>query len=455
MAEFHAAYQANPAATAQRQRQHALAQAQFRTLDPERQRQVTTAIAEIQAQAGDRAKRRAAERELGRYIAERVVPITRDPRILELPDKLHDCRSAGCYGVQPNGRGIIAFDSKCGELRLCPDEARADQQRLVERYLPPILDALGQGLRAHYVVLTRPNVAPGDLAAELAGSFKHLRALRRCGVRRCKVCATPYYSANAKLKARKRCTRSTGEDTTCGGKLGARRVAFPQIKGILAVLEAPLGAHADWHVHLNLVLLVDGWLDYTELRAAWGYNLEIRRLEGEGDQLRQALIEVIKYPVVLTAEKSDRVEAGGWRGDPSPQLELLASSSDRAEYFDAKGRVAAPPMTAWPPELWVEWYQAHQRFRRVRGYGLLHGVALDDAPTLDLDDVLWCGQLRLVGTGYVISIPLLGSIPGDNSPARRALTDRNAHRERAPPGDFAWTWAEVAYDQLLRDRKTA
>lgn len=454
MSDFNAAYQGNPAATAQRQRQHALAQVQFRTLDPERQRQVTKAIAEIQAQAGKGSARRVAERELATYIEQRVVPITRDPRILELPNKMHDCRRSGCWGVQPNGNGITAFDSKCGELRLCPDESRADQQRLVARYLPPIMDAMQQGLTAHYVVLTRPNVAPGDLRAELSASYRHLRALRRCGVRRCKVCATPYYSANAKLKARKRCTRAVGEGT-CGGKLGARRIAFPQIRGMLAVLEAPLGAHADWHVHLNLVLLVDGWLDYGELREAWGYNLEVRRLYGDDDQLRQALIEVIKYPVVLTAEKSDRVDAGGWRGDPTPQLELLGEVRGPAEYFDARGHVAAPPMTAWPPELWVEWYQAHQRFRRVRGYGLLHGVALDDAPTLDLDDVLWCGQLRFVGSGYVLSVPLLESIPGDNSPARAALTDRNAHRQQAPPGDFSWTWAEVVYEQLLRDRNAA
>lgn len=411
MSEFNAAYQSNPAAAAQRRRQ--LAAAQFRVLDPERRRQVEKACAEIRDQTADRGKRRASERELADYIERQVVPITRDRKIRELPLKLRDCRESGVYGVQADGRPIVVWDSKCGELRLCPDESRADQQRLADRYLPQLLDAVALGHQIHFAVLTLPNFARGNLKRGLKSIYTRFKALRR-----------------AKRN---------------------RRLLFPQIKGALAVVEAPLGTRADWHVHLNVVLITDSWLDYAELREAWGYNLEIRRVRAgdvptdkREDALRAALLEVIKYPVVLTGEKSDKNRGGAWT---SPELDLFDGP---AIYCDASGKPKAPPMVEWPPALWLEWYQAHRGLRRVRAYGVLHGAKLEDRAAMDLDAVTWCGQIRYTAAGYIVSMPsLLGSIPGDKSPTRRALMDDNAHRQQAPPGDFAWDWAEAEYAHLI------
>jgi hypothetical protein len=299
-------------------------------------------------------------RRLATKIAGEVLP-GYCPRWLEsYPEKLRSARQTGCFGLRRDtGRPIIYWDEKAGLSRLCPDDAREESQRLKRRVLEPLQAAQADGASLDYVVFTTPNAKPGDLRHGMQAIYRRFRKMLP---------------------------------------------KFPQIKGALCVLEAPLGQARDWNVHLNVILVSRGFVNWGELRAAWHWNLEIRRLPKAPGAISGALAELIKYAVTATVSKSE----------------------------DHAARSPAPPMLEWSGTELTEWLCAMHAFRRTRTYGVLYRLP---EPEPDVGPIVWLGQVRMQHGRYVHAIPLLDSIPEDKSLYPTALSRylRFCQRLKPPP----------------------
>ncbi len=325
------------------------------------------------------------KRELARERAKVNRRRYRNPRgtyryLSDIPQKLRNARTSGCFGINlETGKGITYWDDKAGLARLCPDDAREEAQRLRRRIEPVMLAALDQGAQLTYSVFTMPNVEAGQLAN---GCRKIMRDFR-----------------NRIL--RKRRPKKDG-----GG------LYFPQIIGAECVLEAPLSCHRDWNIHLNVILITRGFVQWGELRKAWHWNVEFQRIR-DGDGVRTALAELIKYSVQATAEKS---------------AEKYTATSDAecadGAAGDTHSRRSPPPMLEWRPAELLEWLLAMRGFRRTRGYGCLHGIK---APESDgLGQIVWIGRVRYQGGVFRLLSSLLDSIPEDKSPTG----EKRSHAER-------------------------
>lgn len=311
-------------------------------------------------------RRRAAEHQLAEAMDEANYSGLYYPKLDEYVAAMKHCREQGVAGLKHDGRLVIAWKSKCNCLRLCPDEARQDQSRVLKQYFDAILSAkrgwLGafaitrrgvdyegefnpSDVRLYKGVFTMPNVPQGELHAAKRAIFAEFKNFRR---------------------------------------------KLPEIIGHLVIEEDPLAFDGTWHVHLNVIMLVDGYLDYDRVRLYWPWVL---KLASEADMLKAtratlkkrglktdeirddvllvaAVKECVKYPVQAVSEKSDKA-AGGWVG---------------GEYRDPVGEPCAPPMTEWPVAARAEWWRAQQGFRRVRSYGVLYGLEKPEIPdTLDQD----------------------------------------------------------------------
>ena len=300
----------------------------------------THAAAQLELDLPAYSERAEIRRRLADKIEWEVLPIF-CPRWLErYPEKLRTARQTGCFGLRrDNGRPIIYWDEKAGLSRLCPDDAREEAQRLKRRVLEPLQAAQADGASLDYVVFTTPNAKPGALHHGMKAIYRRLRRVLP---------------------------------------------KFPQIKGALCVLEAPLGQARDWNVHLNVILVTRGFMDWKALRSAWHWNLEIRRLPKAPGAIQGALAELIKYAVAATVSKSE----------------------------DHAGRSPAPPMLEWTgPEL-TEWLCAMHGFRRTRTYGVLYRLP---KPQPDVGPIVWLGRVSWERGRYVHAIPLLDSIPEDKS----------------------------------------
>jgi hypothetical protein len=212
-------------------------------------------------------KHRAVEWLTARYLQAVVAPWCADHRpelegrMRELAHALHECRQAGPFGVADGGI-VVAWESKCGHKKLCPDEARQESLRLEERYSDLIAEHARRGGRVYKAWFTLPNYPPGRLSEGMRHILKRFRD---------------------------RFVRS-------------RRF---QVEGALVILEAPLSSARDWNVHLNVVLLTRGWLSYKQLRAAWGANVEIRQHSDFRPKGLHALFsEMVKYATRSVPEKS-------------------------------------------------------------------------------------------------------------------------------------------------------
>ena len=294
--------------------------------------------ADLQITMMDYAARREAEQDLACYI-DRVAGQCLAPDLYQVAQALHDCRQTGAVGIKPDGGHIVAWDSKCGHVRLCPDESREETQRLAEWYLPALVDFKNEhpAHRIFYAVFTDHNFRPGQLRAGkryLIEKFKRFlkptRPACRVMFRDGPACAVP--------------RRPKGEQPI--SEIADRPVA--DIRGALVIQEDPLSARGDWNVHLNAFLLVRGRFDYAAARAEWGGNVHFQEIDGTPESVRGALLEAIKYSARIVPEKS----------------------ADKA----ADGVTEAPAMTEWPADLWLEWWRAGQGFRRVRSYGCLYGL---------------------------------------------------------------------------------
>lgn len=337
---------------------------------------------------GDRAqgyaRRRAAESAIADYLEQVVMPHPSAQllRFGALTDKLRACRRCGCWGIKPDGGLLVAWDHHCRCSRLCPDEAREEGQRLQSRYIDAILTqvAARPGRRVYYAVLTQPNTKPGRLAQAKRRLFGRFRALLR---------------------------KQTG-----------KRRRFREIVGALVTQEDPLSVNDAWHVHLNALLICDGWLGFKDLRRAWHWNVGLRALPCEREKLRAALRELVKYPVRTVAEKA-RPNGGGviGQGEKTPENAIHAVNFSQS----------APPLTEWPAERFIEWWTAGLEFRRTRSYGSLFRLPPPAPERVDYEAVDWIGALRYeVGKGYEISLPSLDLIQADKSPIGEAGTRRNS-----------------------------
>lgn len=231
--------------------------------------------------------------------------------------KMYDCRTGGRFGIGPQGRPVVAWDSKCSCSKLCPDESRHEGQRLYDRYAGVICDHERRGGRVYKAWFTLPNYPGGRLAESQRYIFKRFR--------------------NKIMRATRKGKNKFG------------------IEGALVICEAPLSEARDWNVHLNVILLTRGFLSYQNLRDAWAWNTEFRQ-HGRFDErgMQDLFNEMVKYAVRTTPAKS---------------IEKYIRHDTNA-----------PPFIEWTPAEILEWFEANQNFRRTRAYGCLHGIGKPDRP---------------------------------------------------------------------------
>lgn len=192
---------------------------------------------------------------------------TREYSYAEILTKLRVARTTGAVGLDPvSGRHITAWDDKVNCVRLCPDEAREETQRLTRKYAPEIFRLLQANprWRLYYAVYTEPNVKMGTLREGKKAQYKRFANFHR----------------------------STW--------------AKERIKGSFVIQEDPLATNdQDWNVHLNVIHVVDGSFDYRTLRNMWGNNVEIRQVKGQPEDIAKAFLEVVKYAAKHIGEKSE------------------------------------------------------------------------------------------------------------------------------------------------------
>lgn len=300
--------------------------------------------------------------EIRRALAEKierdVLPLCNGQWLHRYARLLRAARWSGAVGYAPlKGKNVVFWDQKAGLSRLCPDDAREEAMRLHRRVLNPLEALQADGHALHYCVFTTPNVGPGGLRAEMISICKRFRGI---------------------FKAKNK----DGE------------LRFPQVKGALCVLEAPLGWARDWNVHLNVILVVKGYLSWEELRAWWYFDVSMRQLAQGPGVVKGALCELIKYAVAATAAKSATHQAKEDRPPP-------------------------PPMLEWTGSELLEWLRAMRGFRRTRTYGCLFRLKRPEPE--DLGQIIWLGRIDHDGTSYKLSSRLLNSIPEDKSTGLSAI----------------------------------
>lgn len=284
------------------------------------------------------------------------------------------CRTVGTIGAKDGGEGhVVAWAFKCGDGRLCPDEAREHVRHEAHRYVPEIIKwrNRGRGRRVFYAVFTTPN-AP-DLAAGIKDMFERWRAfldeLRPVtgadrerwdyGPRKRQV---PVWRPGTATEPHPYKRAEDGRPT--------RLYADDGIHGALVQLEVPLSARGDWNIHLNAMLCVQGRFDFEEVRRRWGFNVHLQEVKGGERELAASMLELIKYAARHVGEKS----------------------AGKA----AAGESEAPPMIDWPAARLWEFFQASHGARWLRSYGALHGIP---DPEPEAASVVWVGRLNFTDAG--------------------------------------------------------
>lgn len=266
--------------------------------------------------------------------------LTRKERVslVERAERMLDCRTDGFHGIRA-GKVVTGWKVKCSQVRLCPDEARAEGARLGERYLPAMKSIMDEdGMRCFYVVLTVPNVARGELHKGKRDAYRRLKKL---------------------LDLQRK---------------GLLNVGGGHIEAGFFCQEDPLSAAGDWNVHINVLFFVKGQFDYEKLRALWGFNLEVQEVKRAG--LERSLLEVVKYSV-----------------------KHISGTEEEIDPVTGQTIPGAPGLADWDSPAFVEWWKAGVRFRRTRQFGRLYNLKLDegeDDEEADLGDVSteWIGRLR-------------------------------------------------------------
>lgn len=91
-------------------------------------------------------------------------------------------------------------------------------------------------------------------------------------------------------------------------------------------------------------------------------------------------------------------------------------------------------MIDWPPERFLEWWEAHRRYRRTRSYGCLFGERLVELSG-DIEDrprgeVTWYGRLWWESRAQAYAVS--GARPVSLIQANKSLTG-----DRPPGGNYA------------------
>jgi hypothetical protein len=320
---------------------------------------------------GSMSKRSLVRLELAHAIETRVTPLTADPWIRKLPARLREARKSFCLGFRPSdGRKRVAWDLKCGLSRICPDDAREDAMRMQRRVIDPLLEFKKNGRHITYCVFTLPNYQPGSLRTGIKAIYRRFGALLK--------------------------KRQDGE------------LKWQNLEAAMCVLEAPLAHDRTWNVHLNVMFVHRGFLDWRELQKDWGAWVKCSPVTGGREGLERALREIIKYSARAVAEKS---EDKATREDRSP-----------------------PAMSEWTGEELLEWLLAFRGFRRTRTYRALYRLA---KPAKDsLAGYLWVGKGEYLVTGWRLELGPLSSIPGDKSTTPDALERWNKWLRGLKPPDI-------------------
>lgn len=368
--------------------------------------------AEVEAENIDRGRRRVAELELADYIEHgaRYHPIENDLYGFDgLVDSMRRCRQSGTFGYQDGG-WVMQWDHKCGQVRLCPDEARGESRRVSERYVPAMLEwkrAKPGRRRLFFCVLTTPNVPTGELEAGKRAAFQRFREILFGKADACPV-------EFDRIRPRDREPGGPAHQAVRPNRCRTMR-RFPSIQGAHVTQEDPLSAHVDWNVHLNAVLLVEGELSFKRLRDEWGYQLEIREIRGTEAAIRSALVEAVKYAALAVPAKAAEKRAEG---------------------------ASAPAMVEWPFECFLEWWAAGNGFRRSRALGCLYNTPKPEGELQDL--VRAVGRIRFDGHHYQVTVAqrdaggrCVDSIPMENNFRTSGPTtgpDPPTGRRARPPG---------------------
>lgn len=221
---------------------------------------------EIETLQLSRGQRRCAEHALADYI-DHVYVTTGAHELRNIPEKLRNCRMTGVVGRKPDGNYLVAWDQKCGYVRLCPDESREETQRLTQRYVPEIRNWLRESKgyrRCYYGVFTKPNYTTGTLREGKQALFDDFKDWLK---------------------------------------------KMPMVKGALVVQEDPLSADGNWNIHLNVILVTEGSFNWKEARAVWDANLEISRISE--DNLIKTCLELVKYSAQTVPTKSEEKQLSG------------------------------------------------------------------------------------------------------------------------------------------------
>ncbi len=357
--------------------------------DPQREESLCAVELSLKDWGGDYSKRRAIEKKTARYIREKVVPAGLLLDADQIAERLEGCRNKGILGVvNGSDRKVVRWAEKCGLVKLCPDEARAEQKRLARRYVPACAAWLKESPRRRfqYAVFEPVNVPIGNL---------------KQGMREA-------YAALVRL---------------------LRHKSFKAIKGCFAAMEAPLSRDGQsWNVHINCLFLVEGGFDWGRVRQEYGNRIHFESTQSIIDKTRRYLqrrnggspVELSRADVLTCAFR-----------------EIIKYSSKHVSESSESGKTDAPGITQWPPELFVEWYAAHKGLRRCRSYGALYNAPEQEREPLE---VTWIGTMDYSQRGgYRIAInkrPAVISLQGDKSTKNHAANRRqnSLFQSGAPPG---------------------
>jgi len=307
------------------------------------------------------AERRRGEQQLAGYIENIANSLDEDldlkEHLLSIACQMNACRNTGRIFKEDN-ETYFAWDYKCSQTKLCPDESREESQRLAEFYLPELLNyAKEDGRnRVFYSVFTDKNYSLGELAngkKEIIEKFKQFtRTLK-------------YFAQNAE---RKHATNKNNKTQFAGAycpveffdvhgeqkriRSFIKDIVYPPdaivLDGSLIIQEDPLSARGDWNVHINVFLLIKGQFDWALARDLWNKNVYFKEVKKDAFSFRKTLLEAIKY---------------------SAQI-LPVKSKEKAQ----QGKTLAPWMCDWEKDTWMEWFKANKAFRRTRAYGCLYKV---------------------------------------------------------------------------------
>lgn len=338
------------------------------------------------------------EKRLAKYIREVVAP--HYPEGYEIADKMDSCRNAGTIGLtrQKDDSHIVAWEHKCSLSRLCPHEAGAEAKRL-ERFYAESIHAWKyekKGRRFQKAVFTMPNIAPGELHAGIRAIFKMFNQLRR---------------------------RKVGRS----------------IKGVLASVECPLSVHDDWNVHLNVLMGIEGRIEFEDLQRQWSelvcnyLNIPFEgiqvSIDSEADMIRKTkerfgLSDVTDRQVLISAIR-----------------ECIKYPAKHVTGKSADGRTQAPGMDIWPCARFIEFNEALKRYRRSRSYDAFYlGKDRVEHEKIDFSRVQWAGSVEFSHAAGRYAVVLAGrsvcSIQGDKFARNSVVNNRNKSlfQSGAPPG---------------------